>query len=165
MVYAQPSGGRLASAYRRRQPQRGAIRTFVRCDGRNLGLLPRRLSDRGHTGFRPAALGQQPVHLLPRSPQGTGDTLVQVAWRGRPRTLFFQDGPYLILDKHADATVLATHPPGTPATLTTRFGAGRVVVVGPTRRPQTTGARATVLPVHHTLDLARNLVEALRRQP
>lgn len=79
-------------------------------------------------------------------------------WRGRPRTLFFQDGPLFLLDNGADATVLATYPNGTVAALVAPFGAGRVGVVGP--HPEATEEWYTDvhLPVHHTRDLALDLV-------
>ena len=59
------------------------------------------------------------------------DTLVQVCWRGRQRTLYFQDGPYFWVRPDANVTVVATYPNGTIAALVTGFGAGRVGVVGP----------------------------------
>ncbi|MER6526878.1 BPL-N domain-containing protein [Streptomyces sp. NPDC001508] len=167
LVYAQPGGGTLAAAYRRLRPQRGAIRAFVRGGGRYLGFCLG-----GYLAGATPGFGLLPgdsdryISSPGATVQGTGDTLVRVDWRGRPRTVFFQDGPCFVLDEHADATVLATYPTGTPAALVTRFGAGRVAVVGP--HPEATDDWYTGhdLPVQHTLDLARDLVEAvLRRAP
>jgi hypothetical protein len=39
----------------------------------------------------------------------TDDTVIPVRWRGKPRHLFFQDGPVFRLNAGADATVLATY--------------------------------------------------------
>jgi glutamine amidotransferase-like uncharacterized protein len=79
------------------------------------------------------------------------------------RTVFFQDGPYFVLDDSARAAgtrVLATYTNGLPAALVTGFGAGRVAVTGP--HPEATADWYTDngLPVHDARDLAVDLVSA-----
>ncbi|MDV9201957.1 BPL-N domain-containing protein [Streptomyces sp. Wh19] len=89
-------------------------------------------------------------------------------WRGTPRTVFFQDGPFFVLDEHAaaeaGARILATYDNGTAAALVTRYGKGRVAVTGP--HPEATAGWYTDhgLPVQHTRDLAEELVEAVMRE-
>jgi len=84
-----------------------------------------------------------------------------VFWRGRRRTVFFQDGPLFVLDPFAGVTPLATYPNGAVAALVTGFGAGRVGVVGP--HPEATDDWFTDagLPVHHTQDLGLDLVDTV----
>ncbi|MFC6937655.1 hypothetical protein ACFQHO_50250 [Actinomadura yumaensis] len=52
-------------------------------------------------------------------------------WQGRPRHMYFQDGPAFFLDPGADATVLATYPNKTAAVVVAPYGKGRVGVSGP----------------------------------
>ncbi|MGW5127586.1 BPL-N domain-containing protein [Streptomyces sp. NPDC004069] len=161
LLYAQPGGGTLASAYRRLRRRRREIRDFVRDGGRYLGFCLG-----GYLAGATPGFGLLPgdTDQYISSPGATvhdeSDTLVTVAWRGRARTVFFQDGPLFVLDEHAEATVLATYDNGAPAALATRFGRGRVAVTGP--HPEATTAWYTDhgLPVHHTLDLAVDLVES-----
>lgn len=165
LVYAQPGGPTLISAYLRLWRRRGAIREFVRGGGRYLGFCLG-----GYLAGATPGFGLLPgdTDRYISSPKATvrddGDTLIEVVWRGQPRTVFFQDGPLFVLDEHADAKVLATYADGAPAALVTRFGAGRVAVTGP--HPEATPDWFTGhgLPVHHTLDLAMDLVEEAMRE-
>ncbi|MGW5170021.1 BPL-N domain-containing protein [Streptomyces nodosus] len=168
-VYAQPGGGTLSPAYRRLRRRRSAIRDFVREGGCYLGFCLGGYLAGATPGF----------DLLPgdcdqyiSSPGCTvhdeSNTLVDVAWRGRPRTVFFQDGPYFVLDEgaeDADTTVLATYPNGTPAALVARFGAGRVAVTGPHPEATDIWFADYSLPVQHTHDLALDLVETALNAP
>ncbi|MFF4866077.1 BPL-N domain-containing protein [Streptomyces sp. NPDC002405] len=162
LLYAQPGGGTLASAYRRLRWRRRAIRGFVRDGGRYLGFCLGGYLAGATPGF---ALLPGDTDQYISSPGATvheeSDTLITVTWRGRPRTVFFQDGPLFDLDEHADATVLATYDNGAPAALVTRFGRGRVAVTGPHPEATTDWYTDHGLPVHHTLDLAMDLVESV----
>ncbi|PVE06649.1 hypothetical protein [Streptomyces scopuliridis] len=165
-VYAQPGGGTLSHGYRQLERQRGAVRAYVRGGGCYLGFCLGGYLAGATPGF---ALLPGDTDQYNSSAGSTvhddNDTLVEVRWRGRPRTLFFQDGPLFLLDNGADATVLATYPNGTVAALVAPFGAGRVGVVGP--HPEATEEWYTDvhLPVHHTRDLALDLVnEVMARQ-
>ena len=63
-----------------------------------------------------------------------GDAIVTVLWQGRPRQLYFQDGPYFALGRRAraaQAEVIASYDNGLPAALLCRYGAGVVAAVGP----------------------------------
>ncbi|MEU6010790.1 BPL-N domain-containing protein [Streptomyces sp. NPDC047453] len=162
LLYAQPGGGTLDSAYRRLRRRRRAIRDFVRDGGRYLGFCLG-----GYLAGATPGFGLLPgdTDQYISSPGATiheeNDTLVTVTWRGRPRTVFFQDGPLFVLDENADATVLATYDNGAPAALVTRFGSGRVAVTGPHPEATTDWYTGHGLPVHHTLDLAMDLVESV----
>jgi glutamine amidotransferase-like uncharacterized protein len=59
------------------------------------------------------------------------DSIVRVIWRGRPRHLYFQDGPCFSGASPAQAETLATYLNGTVAALTVPYGNGRVGLVGP----------------------------------
>ena len=54
-----------------------------------------------------------------------------VTWKGKPRHMYFQDGPFFVLDDGADAAVLARYDNGTAAAVVAPYGKGRVGVVGP----------------------------------
>ncbi|MEV4441877.1 BPL-N domain-containing protein [Streptomyces sp. NPDC049577] len=162
LVYAQPGGGSLDPAYRRLRREAEVIRGYVHGGGRYLGFcLGGYLA-----GFDPG-LGMLPgdTDQYITTPGATvdheKDTVVDVVWRGQPRTVFFQDGPHFILDAGADAKVLATYPNGTVAALVTSFGTGRLGVVGP--HPEATDEWFTDarLPVQRTRDLGLDLAAAV----
>ncbi|MEV6025912.1 BPL-N domain-containing protein [Streptomyces sp. NPDC052036] len=160
-VYAQPGGGTLRWAYWRLRRRRGAIRDFVQGGGRYLGFCLGGYLAGATPGFGllPGDTDQY-ISSPGCSVHDDSNTLVGVEWHGRPRTVFFQDGPYFVLDQGADATVLASYDNGTPAMVVSRFGAGRVGVTGP--HPEATEDWYTDygLPLQYTLDLARDLVES-----
>ncbi|MEE1805379.1 BPL-N domain-containing protein [Streptomyces sp. BE133] len=162
LVYAQPGGMSLRPAYRKLRRQRDAIRGFVHGGGRYLGFCLGAYLAGATPGF---ALLPGDTDQYIRSPgctvHDTGNTLVGVMWRGRPRTVFFQDGPYFALDANADAIVLATYANGATAAVVTRFGAGRVGVTGPHPEAGDDWYTDNRLPVHHTQDLAVDLVNAV----
>jgi hypothetical protein len=94
------------------------------------------------------------------------DTVVEVRWRGRPRHLFFQDGPVFLLEPGAQGvTVLARYPNDEIAALTAPFGAGVVGVVGP--HPEATSDwyqdTGLVDPDGLDTDLGHDLVDAVLR--
>ncbi|MEV6813217.1 BPL-N domain-containing protein [Micromonospora sp. NPDC051296] len=131
-LYAQPGGGTLKRGYRHLKHHRDEIRHFVHSGGRYLGICLGGYLAGATPGF---ALLPGDTDQYIASPAATvdseDDTVVRITWRGRRRTLFFQDGPYFRLRPNAEADVLATYPNGKIAAMVTRFGAGRVAVVGP----------------------------------
>jgi len=123
------------------------VRDYVRAGGRYLGICMG-----GYLAGSTTSGGG--LRLLPGDSDGyvgsagadvatTDDTLVRVTWLGgsrpRPRTMFFQDGPYFQLsDPRTDpraraAVVLARyHGAGRPiAMMVVSYGRGRVGVSGP----------------------------------
>ncbi|MFJ6215196.1 BPL-N domain-containing protein [Streptomyces sp. NPDC092296] len=161
-VYAQPGGGELSDAYRHLRRQRDVIRDYVQGGGRYLGFCLGGYLAGATPGFG-LLPGDTDQYIA--SPGATvdheNDTLVEVEWRGRPRTLFFQDGPYFVLDEAADVKILASYPNGSPAALVTRFGAGLVGVVGPHPEATDDWYTDTGLPVQHTRDLGLDLAGAV----
>ncbi|MEV6963979.1 BPL-N domain-containing protein [Hamadaea sp. NPDC051192] len=131
-LYVQPGGDTLADAYRHMRRHRKDIRTFVRGGGRYLGICLGGYLAGATPGF--ALLpGDTDQYIASRGAtvDSEDDTLVRVSWRGRERTLFFQDGPYFRTRRDADVTVVATYSNGAIAAMVAGFGAGRVAVVGP----------------------------------
>jgi glutamine amidotransferase-like uncharacterized protein len=131
-LYAQPGGGTLKRGYRHLKRHRDEIRAFVHSGGRYLGICLGGYLAGATPGFAllPGDTDQY-VASAGATVDSEHDTLVQVSWRGRRRTLYFQDGPYFWLRPGSEADILATYRNGTIAAMVTRFGAGRVGVVGP----------------------------------
>ncbi|MEU6077020.1 BPL-N domain-containing protein [Micromonospora sp. NPDC047074] len=131
-LYAQPGGGSLKRGYRHLRHHRDEIRQFVHSGGRYLGICLGGYLAGATPGFGllPGDTDQY-IASAAATVRSERNTVVPVSWRGRRRTLFFQDGPYFWLRPGAGADVLATYPNGTIAALSTVFGAGRVGVVGP----------------------------------
>lgn len=133
VLYAQPGGGQsLSRAYRWLKNSASDIRNFVNTGGLYLGICMGGYLAGATPGF----------HLLPGdtdefiTSRGAGvrtsaDTIVKVNWRDQPRWMYFQDGPYFILNSGATGvTVLATYTNGKIAALVTPYGKGKVGVVG-----------------------------------
>ena len=165
-LYAQPGGGTLKHGYRHLKRHRDEIRRFVHSGGRYLGFCLGGYLAGATPGFAllPGDTDQY-IASAGATVDSEKNTVVQVSWRGRRRTLFFQDGPYFWLRPNADADILATYPNGTIAALVTPFGAGRVGVVGP--HPEATddwyldaGLRTTE---RLGVDLGCDLVDAVMR--
>lgn len=89
---------------------------------------------------------------------------MRVIWRGSPRTVYFQDGPVFLLDDETAVRILARYDNGAPAAVVAPFGAGGVAVTGPHPEATDDWYSGRGLPVQHTLDLARDLVEAMWRE-
>jgi glutamine amidotransferase-like uncharacterized protein len=132
MLYVQPGGDDLTHGYRHLRRHRSAIRQFVHSGGRYLGFCLGGYLAGATPGFG-LLPGDTDQYIASRGAtvDSAKSTLVDVGWRGRQRTLFFQDGPYFWLRGGRDTTVLATYPNGKIAALVARFGSGRVGVVGP----------------------------------
>ncbi|MGY0004239.1 BPL-N domain-containing protein [Micromonospora sp. I033] len=165
-LYAQPGGGSLKRGYRHLKHHRDEIRQFVHSGGRYLGICLGGYLAGATPGFAllPGDTDQY-IGSAAATVDSEKNTVVQVSWRGRQRTLFFQDGPYFQLRPNADADILATYPNGRFAALVTPFGAGRVGVVGP--HPEATddwyldaGLRA---PERLGVDLGCDLVDTVMR--
>ncbi|GIH16846.1 BPL-N domain-containing protein [Rugosimonospora africana] len=131
-LYVQPGGGTLKHAYHHLRRNRPEIREFVRSGGRYLGFCLGGYLAGATPGFALLPGDTDRYIASDGATVGSDDNaLVEVCWRGRQRTLFFQDGPYFCIRPDADVTVMATYPNGTVAALVAGFGSGRVGVVGP----------------------------------
>ncbi|KAE8765814.1 BPL-N domain-containing protein [Georgenia thermotolerans] len=130
-LYAQPGGGDLRPAYRRLRRHAAAVRDFVVSGGRYLGFcLGAYLAGRPGFGLLPGDADQY-IASDGATVRHADDTIVTVRWRGRPRQVFFQDGPCFLLAPGGDAVVLAEYDNGRPAAVVARYGRGVVGVVGP----------------------------------
>ena len=165
-LYAQPGGGELGRAYRRLRRHAPAIRSYVRAGGRYLGFcLGGYLA--GETpgfGLLPGDTDQY-ISSPGASITGAQDAVTTVRWRGDPRRMYFQDGPYFDLDPaRGAATILAVYDNGLPAALVAPHGRGSVGVVGP--HPEATpdwfsGAGLRLEPA--ATDLGLDLLDELMR--
>jgi glutamine amidotransferase-like uncharacterized protein len=167
LLYAQPGGGDLGRAYRRMRKHRDTIRAYVAGGGRYLGFCLGGYLAGATPGFG-LLPGDTDQYIATRGAtiRSERDTLVEVRWRGRPRRLFFQDGPVFLLEPGASGvTVLARYPNDEIAALTTAFGAGVVGVVGP--HPEATSDwyqdTGLVDPDRLDTDLGHDLVDAVLR--
>ena len=131
-LYAQPGGGTLKKAFKHLRKHSEDVRSFVRGGGRYLGFCLGGYLAGATPGFdllpgdTDQYIGSDDAEL-----DTDGNALIDVRWRGRRRTLFFQDGPYFWLREGAEADVVATYRNGLIAALAVPFGAGRVGVAGP----------------------------------
>ncbi|MER7442460.1 BPL-N domain-containing protein [Micromonospora avicenniae] len=165
-LYAQPGGGSLKRGYRHLKGHRDDIRQFVHSGGRYLGIcLGGYLA--GHTPGFALLPGDTDQYIASSGAtiDSQKNTVVRVSWRGRRRTLFFQDGPYFWLPPNARADILATYLNGTIAAMVTHFGAGRVGVVGPHPEATDDWYLDARLPAAGRLgaDLGRDLVDTVMR--
>ncbi|MEV7422807.1 MULTISPECIES: BPL-N domain-containing protein [unclassified Streptomyces] len=158
-LYAQPGGGSLAPAYQQLKQHKEAIRDFVRQGGHYLGFCLGGYLAGEEDGFGLLS-GTVDQYIITKGATviTEEDALIELDWRGRRRTLFFQDGAYFAPAPHPDTTVLATYTNGLTAALVTSYGAGRVAVVGP--HPEATDDWFTdaTLPFQDTHDLALDFV-------
>lgn len=167
-LYAQPGGGTLKKAYRRMAGSAKDIRRYVSAGGRYLGVCLGGYLAGASPGFNLLPGDTDRFIDSPGATVGTDrDTVVQVRWRGRPRHMYFQDGPHFILQPGAlGVQVLATYTNGAVAALVSSHGRGAVGVVGP--HPEATedwyedSDRAN--PDGLRMDLAHDLVDSLMRQ-
>ncbi|NJC72530.1 hypothetical protein HC031_22825 [Planosporangium thailandense] len=131
-LYAQPGGGSVNSAWRKMRRYADPIRSFVHQGGHYLGFCLGAYLAGASPGFD-LLPGDTDEYVGSPGAQvrTTDDTLIQIRWRGRPRTMYFQDGPLFRLRPGAPAVVLATYDTGAPAAVVAAYGSGRVGAVGP----------------------------------
>ena len=167
VLYAQPGGGELEPAYRRLKKKAPVISDFVRAGGRYLGFcLGGYLA--GETPGFGLLPGDTDQYISSRGAgiRTEGDAVVTVNWGGSNRPLYFQDGPYFVLDpSRGPADVVARYDNGLPAAVVAPCGRGAVGVVGP--HPEATpdwfvdvGLR---VPRPLGLDLGLDLVDRVMR--
>lgn len=163
-LYAQPGGGTLGRAFRKLRRHRDVIRDFVAHGGGYLGFCLGGYLAGATPGFG-LLPGDTDQYIVSAGATVHHDrnAVVAVTWRGRKRDLFFQDGPQFLLEPKATTTVLAHYPNGTVAAAVTRFGAGRVGVVGPHPEASSDWFSDAGLPAPQPLgiDLGLDLVHAV----
>ncbi|MFE0026925.1 BPL-N domain-containing protein [Amycolatopsis sp. NPDC059021] len=162
VLYAQPGGGSLDDGWRKMRRYADDIRGWVADGGRYVGFCLGGYLAGATPGFN-LLPGDTDQYIASRkaSVRTTQDTVVTVSWRGRDRTVYFQDGPEFKLRPGSGANVLATYDTGTPAAVVVAHGKGRVGVVGPHPEADATWYRSAKLamPGGGEGDLGRDLVE------
>jgi len=165
-LYAQPGGsGELTQAYRQVKKHAREIRNYVASGGRYLGFCMGGYLAGRTPGFQ-ILPGDTDQFIASRgaSVRTEADTIVNVHWRKQTRSMYFQDGPYFLLDPGAsDVIVLATYNNNKIAALVAPYGQGKVGVVGP--HPEAT---ATWYKTYHLVnpegiktDLGHDLIDTL----
>lgn len=133
-LYAQPGGDELRPAWRRMRRHRRAVRDYVGGGGRYVGFCLGGYLAGATPGFD-LLPGDASQYIATQEAEVTGTRadVVDVLWQGRPKPMYFQDGP--TFDLHPGRTpglhVLAEYSNGAVAAMTSPFGDGRVAVVGP----------------------------------
>ncbi|WP_235686675.1 BPL-N domain-containing protein [Tomitella gaofuii] len=133
-LYVQPGGGSLGPAWKHLARHRETVRGFVDAGGSYLGLCLGAYLAGATPGFGllPGDTDQY-IRTRGAAVRDTHPHLVDVTWRGRPRSMYFQDGAEIIVDvpHTAGHEVLGRYPNGAIAALAADFGVGRVAVSGP----------------------------------
>ncbi|WP_238012426.1 BPL-N domain-containing protein [Dactylosporangium sp. AC04546] len=167
VVYAQPGGGEVRTAWRRLRNSAEDVRAFVSRGGSYLGFcLGAYLAGSGQGyGLLDRVDVDGYIYTAGASVRDTDDTVVAVRWRDRPRHMFFQDGAAFHPQPGAPATVLATYDTGVPAAIVATYGSGRVGLTGPhpeADRSWYTDAGLTN-PDGIRFDLGQDLIESTMR--
>lgn len=132
LLYAQPGGGDVSSAWNHLRHDADTIRQWVLGGGNYLGFCLGAYLAGADPGY-----GLLPGEVYryidsPNASVSTDDyTTVMTDWSGQAREMYFQDGPAFSLAPNAPATVLATYPGGEAAAVVASYGRGRVGLVGP----------------------------------
>ena len=165
-LYAQPGGsGELSQAYRQVKRHAHEIRSYVASGGRYLGICMGGYLAGRTPGFQLLPGDTDQFIASPgASVRSEADTIVKVQWRGQARCMYFQDGPYFLLDRGATGViVLARYTNGKIAALVAPYGKGKVGVSGP--HPEATAdwyeASHLVNPEGIHADLGYDLIDTL----
>lgn len=167
VLYAQPGGGSLKKAFKRLRKQAPAIAAYVDDGGAYLGFcLGGYLA--GETPGFGLLPGDTDQYIASRgaSIRHDGDAIVSVDWGGHRRDLYFQDGPFFVLEgDRGPAEVLARYGNGLPAAVVAPHGRGAVGVVGPHPEATRDWFEDEGLSVPHPLaiDLGLDLVDRVLR--
>lgn len=132
-LYAQPGGATLRSAWLRMRLHSRQIRRYVASGGRYLGFCLGGYLAGATPGFG-LLPGDTDQYIVTdgATVESTRPTVVDVTWRDRRRSMYFQDGAtFQVRPETPGLDVIATYPNGEIAALAVPFGSGRVAVVGP----------------------------------
>jgi len=164
-LYAQPGGnGSLSQAYRSLRNDARDIQNFVKNGGRYLGICMGGYLAGATPGFNLLPGDTDEFVTSPGATvESTKDTTVDVNWRGQSRYMYFQDGPYFILNRGArGVTLLATYTNGEIAAMVAVYGKGKVGGSGPHPEAGRSWYRAYNLPYPgSTQDLGNDLINTL----
>lgn len=155
----------MASAWVHMEQHAVSIREWVREGGRYLGFCLGGYLAGATPGFG-LLPGDSARYISSRGAEidTTGNTVIDVTWRGEDRSMFFQDGPFFVLRDGARTEVLARYRNGTIAAVVTNFGSGRVGVVGPhPEADQSWYTHGLINPDGVRFDLGLDLIETVNR--
>jgi len=131
-LYAQPGGDTVAQAWPHLEATAGAVEDFVTGGGVYLGfclggyLATREFGFDLFDGVATRHAGTPGAEVTTLRP-----TTVEVDWRGRPTTMYFQDAPEFIPRSPVDYEVLGRYRTGSAAAVVARVGQGSIGLVGP----------------------------------
>jgi glutamine amidotransferase-like uncharacterized protein len=167
-LYAQPAGNASVSdGWDYVKKTAPAIRNFVQHGGRYIGFCMGGYFAGSGPGFDMLP-GNTDEWITTKHASITSDKdgIVSVDWRGTTRFMYFQDGPYFIIDKDkaaaAGAVVLATYSSNDKiAAMVAPYGSGKVGVSGPHPEADASWYRLAKLkdPDGLDADLGRDLLE------
>lgn len=137
-LYVQPAGmASLDDAWEHVKKTAPAIRKFVKNGGRYLGFCMGGYLAGQNPGFEllPGDTDQW-IASKKASIEDDGDYIVDVEWNKKKRSMYFQDGPFFIVDKDdkdaKDVEVLAKYADNDKiAAMVAPYGKGKVGVSGP----------------------------------
>ncbi|MGW0176137.1 BPL-N domain-containing protein [Rhodococcus sp. NPDC003322] len=172
VVYAQPGGGTLKSAWRHTRSYAPALRDWVSGGGTYLGFCLGAYLAGGDPGYGlfPGRVRQY-IGTDGATVDDTEDAVVEVTWRDQRRHMYFQDGAtFRVADDDfsaVGATVLARYPNDTVAAVVTPYGNGRVGLVGPHPEADESWYRGPGLtnPDGIRFDLGHDLIETALARP
>jgi len=155
VLYAQPGGdGTVDSAYRNLRSDSAAINKFVKNGGRYLGFcMGGYLAD--NYGFNVRA--NEYTTLRGAEVTTDDDSVVKVTWRGKPRYMYFQDGPYFT----GKGDIIAKYTNGKTAALIKTCGKGKVGVCG--THPEADSTWGVYDPDGVDTDLGIDLIDTLMK--
>ncbi|MBO0782066.1 MAG: hypothetical protein J2P37_24870 [Ktedonobacteraceae bacterium] len=133
-LYAQPGGdGTVETAAAALDDDVEIIQNFVKAGGRYLGFCMGGYLAGKDPGFDLLPGDTDQFITLPGASVTTeDDTIITVDWRNKPRSMYFQDGPYFLVNENTpDVIVLATYTNNKIAAMVALYGQGKVGVVGP----------------------------------
>lgn len=166
VLYAQPGGnGTVETAYAEMKSAVPALQNFVRNGGRFLGFCLGGYLEGTGPGFNLLSDVGGDTDEYITSPGATvttdANTIIQVLWRGKQRSMFFQDGNYFTFQNRTNgATILATYTNGEVAAVVAPYGKGEVGGVGPHLEADKTWYRAYDLTdPGSTADLGHDLID------
>lgn len=167
VLYAQPAGNASVSkGWKYVKDTAPAIRKFVQNGGHYLGFCMGGYFAGKDPGFEllPGDTDQW-IASKKASVKDEDDAIVEVQWRKAKRFLYFQDGPYFLVDENAaGVTVLAKYASNDKiAAVVAPYGKGKVGVVGPHPEADDSWYKLAGLkdPDGLDADLGHDLVETL----
>ena len=136
-VWIQPGGG-AHTAYEAMAPQfREHLIAFVKRGGGYVGFCAGAFIATAKIGsLKTSGLGIFPGSTVPYYPPtakpGVVFSFEKLMWKGEPRTMYFEEGPYFAdLEKNPSVEIIAKYKDGKIAAARSTFGKGKVFLSGP----------------------------------